>query len=97
MSVAHLPSTSLARSKRPARWQPEEELQRRIKILWHSRGISGADGLEAIVSGSTVTVRGEVPSQHERWRCLECCRHVPGVRNVVDELIVLEENLVETV
>ena len=36
----------------------------------------------------TATLSGTVRSFHERQLCFVCCRHVPGVHRVVDELKV---------
>lgn len=44
--------------------------------------------VKVAASGGTVIVRGILPSAHEKWLCLECCRHVAGVVRVIDELQV---------
>jgi osmotically-inducible protein OsmY len=43
------------------------------------------------VIGSTAAMRGTVRSPQDKRLCLECCRHVPGVTRVVDDLIVDDE------
>jgi len=48
--------------------------------------IQGALHVTAI--GSTVTIRGELPTERAKQLCLDCCRRVPGVLRLVDELIV---------
>lgn len=55
--------------------------------------IPDLQGVHVTAIGSTAVLRGELPSSHDKWICLECCRHVPGVIRVVDELIVVEEVL----
>jgi hypothetical protein len=40
--------------------------------------------------GNTAAIRGTLRSLHEKRLCLECCRRVPGVRRVIDELIVID-------
>jgi len=40
------------------------------------------------VIGGTMTVRGNLPTDFEKHVCLECCRRVPGVLRLVDELVV---------
>src|SRR5579885_1643281 len=40
------------------------------------------------VIGGTVVVRGKLPTEFEKHACLECCRRVPGVLRLVDELVV---------
>ena len=48
--------------------------------------ILGLQGIHITVFGNTVALRGKVRSLHEKRLCLECCRHVPGVMRVVDDL-----------
>lgn len=44
------------------------------------------------VFGNTAALRGEVRSLSEKRMCIECCRHVPGVIRVVDDLVVAEQS-----
>jgi len=64
------------------------EIKRRITILLGQRGVSSLRRLNIDVEDGTVTLRGRVTSFYERQLCLSCCRHVPGVFNLVDEIDV---------
>jgi len=44
--------------------------------------------IHVTVIGSTAAIRGTVRSLQDKRLCLECCRRVPGVMRVVDDLIV---------
>ena len=37
----------------------------------------------------TVILRGTVCSPSNQWRCVDSCRHVAGVVNVIDRLVLL--------
>jgi osmotically-inducible protein OsmY len=50
-------------------------------------------GIHVTVFGSTAALRGQVPSLHEKRLFLQCCRHVPGVMRVVDDMSVAEPTL----
>ena len=63
------------------------ELRRRIIIFLSQKGVSSAGRLSIAVNEGTVTLRGTVASFYERQMCL-CCKHVPGVRKVIDDLKV---------
>ena len=64
------------------------EIKRRIVNLLCQRGVSSVQQLNIEVENGTVTVRGTVPSFYERQICVSCCRHVPGVFRLVDEIEV---------
>ena len=53
-------------------------------------GIHTAVHVTAI--GSTVAIRGELPTEQVKHLCLERCHHVPGVIRLVDELTVGAES-----
>ena len=61
------------------------DLKNRIISCLSQRGVSRRLDIE--VQDGTVTLRGTVPSFYQRQLCL-CCKYVPGVRAVVDELRV---------
>lgn len=63
------------------KWRIEACLQKRIPDL---------EGIHVTVVGSTAAIRGHLRSQCDKRFCIECCRHVPGVMRVVDELLVDE-------
>ncbi len=64
------------------------EIKRRITILLSQRGVSSLRRLNIEVQDGTVTLRGNVESFDERQLCVSCCRHVPGVFRLVDEINV---------
>ena len=66
------------------------DLKRRITACLSSR-LPELQGIHITVYGNTATLRGEVRSLHEKRLCLECCRHVPGVMRVVDDLTLAEQ------
>lgn len=47
-----------------------------------------AEQIEVVVQDDSVILRGVVLSESIKWQCHECCRHVAGVLNVIDELVV---------
>jgi hypothetical protein len=68
-----------------------DELKWRIRACLRAR-IPDLQGIKVSVSGNTAAIRGRLRSPHEKRLCLECCRHIPGVMRVIDELIVLDES-----
>ncbi len=48
-------------------------------------------GIHVTVFGGTAALRGHVRSLEEKRLCVVCCRHVPGVMRVVDDLVVADE------
>ena len=63
------------------------ELRRRIVNYLHQR-LADLGSLEVETHHGTAILCGVVPSNSVYWRCLDCCRHVPGVLHVVDRLVV---------
>jgi hypothetical protein len=66
---------------RDLKWRIQACLRQRIPDL---------QGIHVTVVGNTAAIRGHLRSQCDKRFCLECCRHVPGVMRVVDELLVDE-------
>jgi osmotically-inducible protein OsmY len=65
------------------------ELARRVRIFLSSRHHPSFRQLHVEADGGTVTLRGRVDSFHEKQLTYQCCRHVAGVFNIVDEVDVL--------
>ncbi|HEY3964916.1 MAG TPA: BON domain-containing protein [Planctomycetaceae bacterium] len=65
-------------------------LKWRIAAYFRYR-ISDLQRIRITVFGTSVALRGKVRSSHEKRLCLECCRHVPGVVRVVDDLTIGEQ------
>ena len=58
-----------------------------MNLLWQRGGPWLAE-VDVRFDRGIVTLSGTVRSFHERQLCFVCCRHVPGVHRVVDELKV---------
>lgn len=67
----------------------DHELQRRIVNYLHRRLPHDMDAVRVQAIGGTVILRGLVRTPSLHWRLLECSRHVAGVQNVVDRIVVL--------
>ena len=64
------------------------DLNSRVEMCLRCWRIDGGDGVEVRVLSGTVTLVGEVTSSAAKYRVAECCRHIPGVHEVVDALRV---------
>ncbi len=64
------------------------QLERRILNYLYQR-LPDLDAIEVETHHGTVVLRGTVPSQPVRWRCVDCCGHVAGVLNVIDRLQIV--------
>jgi len=69
------------------------DLKWRIMACLKTR-IPDLKGIHITVVGNTAVLRGHVRTSQEKWLCLKCCRHVPGVMRVVDDLIAADQALV---
>lgn len=67
------------------------DLKWRIQACLRQR-IPDLQGIHVTVVGNTAVLRGQVRSQCDKRFCIECCRHVPGVMRVLDELLVDESD-----
>jgi hypothetical protein len=70
-----------------------QDLKWRIEACFKSR-IPEIQGIHVTVFGGSAVLRGKVRSSQEKRLCLECCRHVPGVTRVVDDLSAPADNLI---
>ena len=73
-------------AEQPVSAEPHD-LKWRIQACLRER-IAESREIYLAVMGGTVVIRGQVMSHHEKRVYMECCRHVPGVVRVVDELLV---------
>ncbi|MEX0700756.1 MAG: BON domain-containing protein [Planctomycetales bacterium] len=64
----------------------DEHLTHGIRELLKARHIPGLDIDEVRAERGVIHVRGEARSPFAKQTCYECCRHVTGVRGVVDEV-----------
>lgn len=69
------------------------DLKWRIRACLVSR-IPDLTGVHVTVAGSTAVLRGKVRTSQEKRLCVRCCRHVPGVMRVVDDLTAAEPALI---
>ena len=70
------------------------DLKWRIVACLKSR-IPDLKDIRITVVGNTAVLRGTVRTLQEKWLCLKCCRYVPGVTRVVDDLTAAEQTLVD--
>lgn len=61
------------------------DLQCRI-VNYLNQRLPNVTTIKVEIHDGTVILRGTVPSHSIQWRCLDCCRHVAGVLNVIDRL-----------
>ena len=66
----------------------DESLEHRISNFLFGQHVPDQDCVELDVHGGTVVLRGRLPSRSAKWLCIECCRRVAGVINIVDEIQV---------
>lgn len=66
----------------------DQDLERRVRNYLLLRHIDGLESLRFTVVNGNVLLRGVVSSPTTKWRICEGCRHVAGVLNVIDRLIV---------
>ncbi len=64
------------------------DLERRTRIFLAQKNVSALRGITVFASDGTVKLRGRVCSFYEKQLCLNCCQHVAGVIQVIDEIEV---------
>lgn len=64
-------------------------LDARVGMCLRCWSITGSEGVEVRVCSGTVVLHGEVTTSAAKYQVAECCRHIPGVRDVVDALSVV--------
>jgi hypothetical protein len=66
-----------------------ENLALKRRILNHlRRRFPNLETIEIEAHRGTVVLRGTVSSPSNQWRCVDSCRHVAGVVNVIDQLVL---------
>jgi osmotically-inducible protein OsmY len=60
-----------------------------VRIFLSTRHHPSLRHLHIEANGGTVTVRGRVNTFYEKQLSYQCCRHVAGVFNIVDQVDVL--------
>jgi osmotically-inducible protein OsmY len=64
------------------------DVQRQIARALHRDATVGTRAIEVAVVGSKVTLRGEVPSWHERESAERAAMHAPGITDVDNQIAV---------
>lgn len=67
-----------------------DDLNRRIMACLRGR-IPDLKGIHVTVFGNTAVLRGEVRTLEQKGLCVECCRDVPGVGKIVNDLTVADD------
>lgn len=72
----------------PCNSEKDRDLEGRILNYLYLR-LPHVTEVEVEAQNGTVIVRGIVSSRSIQWQCRECCRHVAGVLNVIDRIVVM--------
>ncbi|MGE3315716.1 MAG: BON domain-containing protein [Planctomycetaceae bacterium] len=67
----------------------DSQVEHGIRELLKARRISGLQWFEVESRHGVATIRACVNSEFSHRTCYECCRHMPGVRYVVDRIEVM--------
>lgn len=72
-------------------WWWDRVMERRVSDFLVEHHFGSARRVSVAVEAGVVRLRGEVASRYARQLILAGCRHVPGVKTVVDELALASE------
>ena len=64
----------------------DHQLEHGISELLKARYIGGLRWFHVEARLGIATIRAQVTSAFARVACYECCRHMPGVRRVIDQI-----------
>ena len=78
-----------------ARQREDVDLERRIANFLYQQRVPRHARIRTDAQAGTVVVSGKCSSRHAKWLCVECCRRVAGVVNLVDRVIVDKESACE--
>ncbi|NUQ64331.1 MAG: BON domain-containing protein [Pirellulales bacterium] len=67
----------------------DRDLERRVANYLVGRQVPSLRQIEVEADRGTVTLRGSVYSFHQKQLCLNCCRRVAGVLELIDEVEVV--------
>jgi osmotically-inducible protein OsmY len=91
-------SSTLARTLMPnAEAELNRQLETCVKLALGNQHYPGLRAIEVSATNTTVTLQGEVSTFHERQLALSLCRRVPGVRELIDLLVVAHQPIRITV
>ncbi len=66
----------------------DADLKRRITNFLFLQHYSDLRRMEVEADNGVITIRGRVPSFHQRQLCINCCQRVAGVVQINDEILV---------
>jgi osmotically-inducible protein OsmY len=67
----------------------DRDLERRVLNYLIGRQMPALRTIEVAAQGGTVVLRGKVPTFYQKQLCLNCCRRVAGVLEVIDQVDVV--------
>jgi osmotically-inducible protein OsmY len=65
------------------------DLKRRVVNYLFERRVASLRSIEVTAQAGRVTLQGRVGSFYEKQLCIHCCRRVAGVRQLVDNVLVI--------
>jgi len=66
-------------------------LESRVRVFLEQRNFLTLRRIAVSANNGTVKLHGRVRSFYEKQLCLNCCRHVAGVVQIIDEIDVENE------
>jgi len=69
--------------------ETDRELERRVISFLETKHVPALRYLEVKARAGVVTLSGRVYTFYEKQLCNQCCRRVPGVRQLVNEVDVI--------
>jgi osmotically-inducible protein OsmY len=76
--------------------EDRQDLEGRIRHFLDSQHYASFRRIDVAVEGDSAVLAGSVRSFHERQLALSLCGHVPGVHRVVDRLVVVEADAIDS-
>lgn len=75
--------------------QVDSSMERRVEHCLDVRGVPTPEHVQVRAEGGIVQLQGWVESERSKDLLVRCCRHVPGVVRLVDDLAVKSLRAVE--
>lgn len=66
----------------------DDDLECRVRVFLNQRNVLALRHIKVSANNGIVNLHGHVRSFYEKQLCLNCCRHVAGVVQIVDEIDV---------
>lgn len=67
----------------------DRDLERRVCNYLLGRKMPALRQIEVMADNGTVTLRGQVSTYFQKQLCLNCCRRVAGVIELIDQVAVV--------